>query len=95
MDLDEVLEAVVIVNDLRDAEEQADNNRQLLHMTDPFTLSNEQFIKKFRTSKELTREIVQLVTPYMQPATRTSAITIERKVINLPLSDVNNLTLNL
>ncbi|KAK4877585.1 hypothetical protein RN001_010091 [Aquatica leii] len=79
MNLDEILEANLILADLQDAEEQMDYNRQLLTVKDPFTSCDEAFIKKFRCSKELIRNIVLLVTPFMEPAITFSAITIVRK----------------
>jgi len=43
-------------------------------------LSDEQFIKKFRLSKELAGELIEVLTPYMSEQTRKTSISIERKV---------------
>lgn len=43
-------------------------------------LSDEQFIKKFRLSKELAGEIIEVLTPYMTERTRKTSISIERKL---------------
>lgn len=53
--------------------------RQRLHI-DPFELSDFNFIKLFRLDKRSMRELMEILSPFLREATRTSAISIETKV---------------
>jgi len=43
-------------------------------------LSDRQFIKKFRLTKTLVQELINILAPYMTEPTRSSSITIKTKV---------------
>ncbi|KAK9711235.1 hypothetical protein QE152_g25549 [Popillia japonica] len=47
---------------------------------DAFELSDTQFIKNFRLTKELTRGLIESVSPFINPPSRISALTVETKV---------------
>nr|CAI5834434.1 unnamed protein product [Callosobruchus analis] len=49
--------------------------------TDHFTLEDTKFVKLFRLSKVLVRNLIELLTDYLKHPTRASAISIELKVI--------------
>lgn len=73
----------VILNDLIDAEEQEDRPvRRFYRRENAFELTDEKFIKTFRLTKLLVRNLILLLTPFLQAPIRSSAITIELKVTN-------------
>lgn len=76
MELDEVLEAALVFGDLEDAVEQDVGQRQVLKMQNPFIKSETKFRKCFRLSKDLVHEDVNTI----QAPSRSSAISVERKV---------------
>lgn len=81
MDIEEILIANNIFEDLQDAEEQAEiPTRRFKKRESAFELSDAQFRKCFRVSKELAREIIETISPYIQQATRSSALDISTKV---------------
>lgn len=61
----------------------AQRRRPFYNRIDAFQLQDKQFVRMFRLTKELVREVIELVSPYMQEGTRESAINIETKVILL------------
>lgn len=69
-----------INQDVNDAEIQANIQRNVLIKRDPFELSDEKFVKMFRLSKELVRNIVEMITQFVEGSTRASALTRETKV---------------
>lgn len=54
--------------------------RQIFACYDPFQASEFQFMKNFRLTKNLTRELCVILRPYMIENTRASALTVEKKV---------------
>ena len=64
--------------------QEAQNVRQPFGIKiDPLlALSDHLFIKTYRLSKVLTKYLIELVTPFMEPPKRTSALSIQNKVIN-------------
>lgn len=58
-----------------------EGERQVLQKINPFaSLTDQAFIRRFRVGKELARDIIEVVTPFMQAPIRRSGITIEHKV---------------
>lgn len=82
MDYNDVAAIVHIVNDVLEAEDQNEQvgERRFYLKENPFERSERCFIKNFRLTKDLVREVVDLVTPYVQPPSRRSALSIESKV---------------
>lgn len=76
MDIADLLIANEILRDLQIAEEDVQEERQLLNMTNPFGLADGAFIKRFRVNKELARDIIQIVTPFMQAPQRRSGTAV-------------------
>lgn len=81
MDIADLLIANEILRDLQIAEEDVQEERQLLNMTNPFGLADGAFIKRFRVNKELARDIIQIVTPFMQAPQRRSGTAFKVVVI--------------
>nr|CAI5850118.1 unnamed protein product [Callosobruchus analis] len=69
-----------INEDIIDAEEQLNIGVDVLHKEDPFELSDRKFIKIFRLTKDLTRQLINIVSPHVESPRRASALTIETKV---------------
>ncbi|XP_030758026.1 putative nuclease HARBI1 [Sitophilus oryzae] len=61
---------------MEDAAEAVEAIRNVLPQQDPFALSDHKFVKLFRVSKNLCREIVEMVTPYVTVSTRLSSLTV-------------------
>lgn len=79
--LDEIMFANQVINDLQEAEDEIEGpGRVFYNRIDAFTLRDECFIKLFRLSKDLTRQVVELVRPFLPEPVRRSAITVETKV---------------
>lgn len=80
------IEEVIIVNLLRNDVEEAEQldhqrpRRWRQHYEYAFDLSEEQFLKNYRLSKNLTRQVIELVTPLIQGPSRISAVNVETKV---------------
>jgi hypothetical protein len=85
MDPEEILIFDHIMNDLVDAEQDAEEPARQLHVTqqvNPFeTLSEEKFRKNFRVSKDLAREIIDMVSPFIQENISVSALSVKRKLL--------------
>ena len=47
---------------------------------DPFTLSDRLFIKNFRLTKDLTRYLIELLSPFVEVKSRSSAMDLSTKV---------------
>lgn len=85
--MDEDLEEIVMVNhildQLQEAEIENEREPRRRHIfADAFLLSNEQFVKNFRLTKDLTRHVIELVTPFIAAPTRQGAITNQTKVFS-------------
>ncbi|KAJ8913917.1 hypothetical protein NQ315_005715 [Exocentrus adspersus] len=79
MVLDDLEEIEGDVNN-ENAEEPAEN--AVADYRSPLqTLSESQFMRRYRLSKQLTRDLINILTPHVVPPSRTSAMTIERKVL--------------
>lgn len=63
-------------------QENAVNYRKLSHSErfDAFLLPDYIFIKNYRLTKDLVRYVINILTPHMTEATRTSALNIQTKV---------------
>ncbi|XP_063920898.1 putative nuclease HARBI1 [Zophobas morio] len=74
-----------VMDDLDDAEEQVERplrELQIRHQVDPFEqLDENKFRKYFRVNKALARNIIETIRPFMQEASRSSAISIQHKVL--------------
>lgn len=49
---------------------------------DPFTQCDRLFLKNYRLTKDLVRQLITLVTPYIEPERRSSSIKLSEKVIS-------------
>lgn len=49
-----------------------------------FRMSDRQFIKRYRLSKDLVKYLITAVTPHMPPTLRSDALDVETKVRILP-----------
>lgn len=67
----------------------AEQRRPFYPRINAFELGDRQFIRMFRLSKELVREVIRLVSPYIEEGSRESAITIETKVSYLRSEEVD------
>lgn len=47
---------------------------------DAFSMSDRQFIKRYRLSKKLTRQLISELTPHMPPTLRSDGLDAETKV---------------
>lgn len=75
---------LAVINDLEDAEEQAAQPiRRFYAREDAFALSEINFRKLFRLNKDLTRNLIQELTPFLQGPTRASAVNIQTKASNM------------
>lgn len=76
----------VILNDAREAEEMMENigeNRpRFLYdlRFEAFNLTEREFMKNYRVSKALAKNIIEMLRPYLQDALRASDIPLEIKV---------------
>lgn len=69
-----------INEDVEDAEIQDNIGVNVLQKNDPFQLSDDKFIKMFRLTKDLVRQLIDIVNPYVVAPTRASALTVDTKV---------------
>lgn len=65
-----------IINNIEEAEVNANRpRRQFLRNADPLNaLSDREFIKLFRLSKELATHLVEILDAFLTPSTRTSSL---------------------
>lgn len=62
----------------------------LARKSDPaFDLSDRKFVKRYRLSKDLTRQLIFELTPHLLPTVRSDALNVETKVRN-HVFDVRN-----
>ncbi|KAF5308325.1 hypothetical protein FQR65_LT18234 [Abscondita terminalis] len=83
MEDDEILIIDQIINDVAEAEEDAEQpiRRRFEHI-DPFeALSNTQFISLFRMNKDLARVIINMLQPYIVQTHGATAIDLQTKVL--------------
>ncbi|KAJ8914921.1 hypothetical protein NQ315_016075 [Exocentrus adspersus] len=71
----------IIRDDIDDAIDQERVPRDILVPRDAFNLTDHKFIKLFRLTKDVTRDVIDIVTPYVVAPTRESALTITAKVL--------------
>ena len=55
---------------------------RLRSMVDPFHLPDGEFVRNFRLSKQLVREVIEDITPFMYFGGHGGALSIETKVIS-------------
>lgn len=79
MDLNDVMLWEQIEEDLIEAIENR-TSAEILEKRDPFLLSDQKFIKLFRLTKEVTNELIDILTPFLQPPSRRSALSVKTKV---------------
>ncbi|KAG5886733.1 hypothetical protein JTB14_027155 [Gonioctena quinquepunctata] len=70
-----------INEDVEDAEIQNHIGVDVLPKRNPFELSEQKFIKMFRLTKALTRQLIDIVQHHVQAPSRASALTVETKVL--------------
>ncbi|KAG5863757.1 hypothetical protein JTB14_030614 [Gonioctena quinquepunctata] len=68
-----------INEDVEDAEIQNHIGEDVLPKRNPFELSEQKFIKMFRLTEALTRQLIDIVQHHMQAPSRASALTVETK----------------
>lgn len=81
--MDAIIINEVAIGALEEAERRNDDpSRSFLAKDNPFeTLSNWNFQRTFRLSKNLVRNLIETVEPFMEAATRGSALDILTKVV--------------
>lgn len=81
----EELQQVVLNNIVEIVEDDVLTPRTVLHpcRQDPFNLSDRQFLKIYRLSKEAARELIHILEPHLTAPTRISAMDKATKVINV------------
>lgn len=72
--------ARAVLENLEEMEIANENPRRYYQHYDPFHVSNKDFEKNFRLSKEVARFVINMLTPYVFAPTRRSALPIESKV---------------
>lgn len=76
------LAPLYVINMINDQEIAANRPRRSFSIKyHPFYQCDRFFLKNYRLSKDLVRQIILLVTPYIEPESRSSSITITTKVI--------------
>lgn len=80
----ELINQLIVLNELEAAEFNVERRpRRFFNESNPFIeLSDKKFIKLFRLSKNAVNEFIDDVKPFMQPQTRKSSLSIQRKVYN-------------
>lgn len=84
MDLDEAAVVNMVMNDLVEAEENANGVRRHYYNNriNPLVEMNEaQFIQMFRLNKNLTQRLINLVTPFMEEGQTNNSLDIRTKVL--------------
>ncbi|KAB0795339.1 hypothetical protein PPYR_06811 [Photinus pyralis] len=77
---------LILLNDIinENIEEAAAHvaiGRDVLSQTNPFELSDRKFVQLFRVDKDLCHEIIDMVSPFLIHPSRTSALSIQTKVL--------------
>lgn len=80
MDLEDVLLWDQLVEDFENAAEEAAVDRLVMNRINPLQLNDTRFIKLFRLSKPVARELIEIVTPHLRQQSRRSALSVETKV---------------
>lgn len=70
----------ILNEDVEAAVEELAIGRDVLAQTNAFQLSDRKFLRLFRVDKDLCRDIIDMVTPFLAQPTRTSALSIQTKV---------------
>jgi hypothetical protein len=76
---DDIVLLAAITN-LEQQEVAAEFRRSFHNSIDPFKVTDGEFLRNFRVTKELARTIIEMVTPHLSHPTRNSAISEETKV---------------
>lgn len=78
----DLINQVIVLNELEAAEINAERSpRRIFNERNPFIeLSDTQFIKLFRLTKNAANEFIDDVKPFMQPQSGKSSLSIQRKV---------------
>jgi len=77
------------INNIEEHENNICNERRTRnteYITDPFTLSDQLFIKNFRLTKNVVRYLIDLLKPHIKSNRRSSAIDLNTKVSTYMLS---------
>lgn len=81
MDVEDALVMNQIFDDLVEAEEDIfQPQRRFFRKENAFELSDANYIKNFRLTKDITRQVINILTPFLEPPSRKSAVSIETKV---------------
>ncbi|KAF2900444.1 hypothetical protein ILUMI_05739 [Ignelater luminosus] len=81
MNFQEVVQFVAI-DALGDIEEAANHPpRRFQQRKSAFDLPDHRFVKMFRLTKSLVRELIETLQPFIVPPSRTSALDVETKVL--------------
>lgn len=78
----DLINQAIVLNELEAAEVNAERRpRRIFNERNPFVESSDkQFMKLFRLSKNAVNEFIDDITPFMQPQSRRSSLSIQRKV---------------
>ncbi|KAK9679340.1 DDE superfamily endonuclease [Popillia japonica] len=77
----EEIELLAVIENQEVKAENARFQRKLYQYQNGFNISDRQFVKKFRLTKQLARNLIELVRPYVRDSTRESSISVETKVL--------------
>lgn len=80
MDLEDVLLWDQLEEDLENAVEEAAVDRLVLNRINPLQVNDGRFVKLFRLSKPVARQLIEIVTPHLRQQPRRSALSVETKV---------------
>lgn len=78
-DIEELIIMNQVFEDLEEAEVQLPR-RGRINALNAFDLSDELFLKNFRLTKNLVRELIEVISPQLTAPSRISALSIETKV---------------
>ncbi|XP_067204232.1 putative nuclease HARBI1 [Linepithema humile] len=76
-----IINNILIAQEAEDAHVVMRRNRIRHVVADAFDISDQQFIKLFRLTKPLVRDLIRDLTPYMKQRQRKSMLDIKRKVL--------------
>ncbi|KAK9687128.1 DDE superfamily endonuclease [Popillia japonica] len=77
----EEIELLAVIENQEVEEENTRFQRKLYQYQNGFNISDRQFVKNFRLTKQLARNLIELVRPYVRHSTRESSISVETKVL--------------
>lgn len=72
----------LMYDDILEAVEDFQVGRDVLQRTDPFQLTDRKFLQIFRLSKNMVNDVVEMVSPFINPQSRASALSVTTKVSN-------------